>query len=270
MPKVAQHIVEARRARAAALLREHRYLGVGEVAKRLGVSENTARRDLAVLAERSQAQRTFGGAVAASDHLQDWNRRFASFAARLESAADAKRAVADRAAKLIESDMTVFVDAGSTGAFVAEALAAMSVRGVTVFTHSLAVAARLGRAEHVVVQVLGGRLLARQAALLDESTLEHASALRCDLAILGAEAFDASGAWNSINEVVDLQRRVIVASDTTAVCCDATKCSRRAPALLAGWDEIDLLVTDASAADLRRAGVPGGRERVLRPRSKRA
>ncbi len=270
MPKVAQHVVEARRNKAAALLREHRYLGIGDVAKQLGVSENTARRDLAALADREQATRTFGGAVPSSNHLQDWNRHFTSFSARLDSAAVAKRAVAGRAVKLIESGMCVFIDAGSTGAFAAEALATSKLSGVTVVTQSLAVAARLGEASHVVTRVIGGRLLARQAALLDEATLEQAGRFDYDVALLGAEAFDASGAWNSINEVVELQRRVSGKSAIAAVCCDASKCGRRAPSLLAGWEEIDLLVTDATAADLRRADVPGGRDRVLRPRLPRA
>lgn len=258
MPKVAQHIVEARRERAAALLREHKYLDVADVAERLGVSHNTARRDLAALAERSQIKRTFGGAVGGvTSRLDDWNQRFESFAGRLDHAAEGKRRIARKAARLVEAGMTVYIDAGSTLAIVADELAARPPAEVTIVTGSLAVAERLGGTE-LTVRVLGGRLLARQAALLDESTVEAAGAFDYDVALLGAEAFDASGAWNTLGPVVELQRRVMGRSVLSALCCDATKCGRRAPALLTNWDEIDGLLTDATPAALRKAGIDAG------------
>jgi len=187
VPRVAQRVVEARRERAAELLREHRYLGVADVARHLGVSENTARRDLAALAESAKATRTIGGAVAAFD------RRFASFAERAGREADRKRAIARAAASLVEPGKTVFLDAGTTLAAVADAIAEARPAGLGVVTHSLAVAERLGAAG-VSVRVLGGTLLPRQAVLLDERTLREAGRLKLDLALLGAEAFDASGA----------------------------------------------------------------------------
>jgi DeoR/GlpR family transcriptional regulator of sugar metabolism len=235
-------------------------MGVADVAKHLKVSLNTARRDLAALAESSEATRTLGGAVAAYD------RRFASFADRAERGAAAKRRVAGRAAKLVRqlpAGSRVFLDAGTTLALVA-ALLAKRPFAAEIVTNSLAVADRLGVAK-VPVRVLGGTLMPRQAALLDEQTVRAAAELDYDLALCGAEAIDASGAWNSDNSVVELQRAVIGRCRRVALCVDASKLAARAPALLASWDEIDLLITDADPAGLREQEIRLGRGRVLRP-----
>jgi len=53
--RVPLHVVEARREKLAALIDRHRYLPVHELCRRLGVSEATARRDLASLASRNKS-----------------------------------------------------------------------------------------------------------------------------------------------------------------------------------------------------------------------
>ena len=56
--RVPLHIVEARRDKLASLIETHRYLPLRELCKRLGVSEATARRDLAELAKRKDRKST--------------------------------------------------------------------------------------------------------------------------------------------------------------------------------------------------------------------
>ena len=241
-------MVEARRQRVAELLREHRYLGVDDVARHTGVSQNTARRDLAVLAEREEVTRTFGGAVAAYD------RGFASFGDRLRKNVQAKRLIASAAAKLVEAGMHVYLDAGSTIALVAEVLATAPPRSLLVTTHSIAVAERCGRAG-VEVRVLGGRWLPNQACVLDERTVDEAGSFEYDLALLGAEAIDVRGASNTDETVVALQRRVRLLARRCVLCVDAEKLGGEAAVRLAGWDEIDTLCTNATTLMLRRVGI---------------
>ena len=276
MPKVSQQVVEGRRREAAGLLRAHRYLGVVDLAGRLGVSVATARRDLAALAgaEGNAVRRTFGGAVA------DYARRFASFDDRRPVNAAAKAAIAARAVALVAdlpAGATLFLDAGTTCDAVAERLASDRAAAASdgdvaapldVVTHSLAVADHLADAPGVAVHVLGGRLLPRQSVLLDERTVTAAGRRRYALALLGAEGFDASGAWNSAQGVVALQRAVIGRSARCALCLDATKLGRRAPARLGPWSALGDLVTDADPAFLRRAGIDPGAGRT--PRTPRA
>ena len=85
--RVPIHVVEARREKLAALIERYRYLPIGELCRRLDVSEATARRDLAALASRNKVKRTHGGALA------EFNERFPSFHERQASSASATDSV---------------------------------------------------------------------------------------------------------------------------------------------------------------------------------
>ena len=250
MPRVAQREIDGRRRAMTALLRARSYLPVGDLCRRFGISEATARRDLAALAEAKAVRRTFGGAMA------DYDRRFAPFADRLAVAAGAKRRIALAAAALVEPGATVFLDAGTTVFAVAERLRRRPVPAVTVVTNSLAVAERLAGARGVDVDLLGGRLLPSQSVILGDVARRAARAYRFDLALLGAEGFDAAGVSNSAADVVALQRAVAGRARRHAVLADATKAGVRALAPLMAWGEVDVLVTDA-------AEVPGRPRHVL-------
>lgn len=239
MPRVAQRDIDERRRAMAALLRARAYLPVAELCRKFGVSEPTARRDLAALSQQKVVRRTFGGALA------DYDRRFAAFAERLKIAPRAKNRIAAAAAGLIEVGTTVFLDAGTTVFAVAERLRRLPVGDVRAVTNSLAVAEHLAGARGVEVHLLGGRLLPSQSVLLGPEACRAAARYRYDLALFGAEGFDADGASNSTADVVALQRAVAARAARHAVCADARKLGVRAPAALLAWAEVDRLITDA-------------------------
>src|SRR4051812_32258323 len=97
---------EERRSIMAALLQAEGAVTVTDLQARFGVSPMTARRDLAILADRGVARRTHGGAVlpsiAAGEH---------SFAHRLRDAPEAKLRLAEAAVALLEPGETLFLDA---------------------------------------------------------------------------------------------------------------------------------------------------------------
>jgi DeoR family fructose operon transcriptional repressor len=239
MPRVAQSEIDDRRRGMTELLRDRAYLPVGELCRRFRISQATARRDLAALSKDKSIVRTFGGAMA------DYDRRFAPFADRLKVAAAAKAKIAAMAVKKISPGMTVFLDAGTTLFAVADLLR-RKPKPLRVVTNSLAVAERLAGVKGIDVDLLGGRMLANQSVLLGPETCQAAAFYSFDLALLGAEGFDAEGIWNSTDEVVALQQAVIRRSKHHAVCADARKMGRSAPAFLLPWEKVDLLLTDVT------------------------
>lgn len=143
----------------AGLLRENRYLSVNALARRMGVSPVTIRRDLGGLAKQGLAKRVHGGLMA--DAASDGD---ASFASRYHLRAEEKVAIARRAAAEVSDGDTVALDldVGSTTLYLAHELAA---RRVTVVTNSLRATQALadGRATLVVV---GGHLRPGEHSLL--------------------------------------------------------------------------------------------------------
>jgi DeoR/GlpR family transcriptional regulator of sugar metabolism len=257
--KVAAHVVEARRRRLADLLQRRRYLPVQEICRELGVSEATARRDLAALEKEQKVTRTFGGA------LSEFNLRFPSFRQRQEVAASAKRRLAQRARSLIPPGATCFFDAGTTIFSLAEALRDNPVRPMTCVTSNLPVAELFATIEGVDVNLLGGQLLPRQSVLLGERACRSAELWEFDYGFFSAEGMTREGLWNSRPEVIALQRAVMARCRLSVFLLDGAKLGRVAPQFLVPWESVGLLVTNAAPVRLEALGVPA--EKMAAPGS---
>src|SRR3954471_15802520 len=201
--RVADHVVQARRQRLAGLLARHHYLSLGDLCERLEVSEPTARRDLAALEAEQAITRTHGGA------LVEYNQKFPSFRDRLGRAAGIKRRLGAAAAKLLKPGQTVWLDGGTTLYYVAEALADRRPEGLVVVTHNMPAAELLADLGDVDVHLLGGQYFRRTSLLLGPRTVAAARRWRFDVALLGVEGIDRQGLWNSLRDVVLLQRAIL-------------------------------------------------------------
>ena len=251
------HVVLARRERLAQLLEHHRYLPVQELCRRLGVSEATARRDLAALVGEKKITRTYGGA------LHEFNDRFPSFRERQAHGSRAKRKIARAALAFFEPDRTYFFDSGTTICAVAEAFRDHPVTPVTVVTSNLPVGEMLASIPGVQVFQLAGQLLHLQSTLLGETAQKSLEFWNFDVAFLSAEGMDARGLWNSQAAIVELQKVVLRRTGRNVFCIDGSKLNRQAPHFLIGWDEVDTLLTDVSNGRLVSAGISlGERQRT--------
>ena len=255
--KVPFHIVQARRQRVAELLQQSQYIPLKELCRRLGVSEATARRDLAALARERTITRTWGGA------LVDFNQRFPSFRERQFKARAAKRQMARLALRQLSPAITCFFDAGTTVYAIAEALAAHPVQQLTVVTNSLPVADVLVEVKGVEVYLVAGRYLARQSVLFGEPARRSLQLWKLDVAFMGAEGMTGAGLWNSQKDVTRFQRAVVEKVARCIFCLDGGKLGQEAPQFLLPWSEVDCLLTDATAGELKTAGVNLGRRRLL-------
>jgi DeoR family fructose operon transcriptional repressor len=261
MPRVAIEVVEERRKQLGELLQSSGYLPVDELCRRLKVSEATCRRDLATLSQRDQVRRTFGGALSVekSPSLRQFDTSFASFRARRRLAADSKRILAERAVRLVKAGQIVFLDAGTTTFRVVEALVRRPPTPLMVVTHSLMVALHLGAVEGLTVHLLGGQVLYRQGLTLGPTAESAAGEFEFDLALLGAEAFNTDGVFNSQDDVVQLQKKIVRKSKRTRFLMDRTKVGQTALVKVFGWDDWPSgdvrLMTDGDSSLLREHGI---------------
>lgn len=249
--RVALHIVNDRRERLRSLIRQDGFIPVAEICRQLNVSEATARRDLASVAETGDIGRTRGGALA------DYNMRFASLSERTQRARAAKLRIAHTAAALVPSHSTLFLDAGTTVSAIARVLLTRAELGnLTVVTNSLSVATLLGSAPHVELHVLGGTFLHRQAVVFGESTILGLGGWRFDAAFLGGEGMNDEGVTNSHDQIAAFQRAVLMKSARSYFCIDASKLGRSTPHRVTAWDNRVHLITDVPAPVLAAAGIP--------------
>lgn len=247
--RVPDHIVAGRRRLLARLLAEKRYLPVREICSLLGVSEATARRDLAALAKERIVTRTYGGAIT------EFDERFPSFAEREMNAAAAKRLIAEKAAALARAGETVYFDVGTTVNAIAREIARSGLSPLRAVTCSLPAAETLSQAAGVEIHLTGGQLVPRQSALFGPAARDALERWQFDRAFVSAEGFDREGVWNTSADLVALQRVLLRRSAALHVCADASKAGRRAAALLFTWEEAGDLITDLSAGEAAALGI---------------
>ncbi|MGH3356841.1 MAG: DeoR/GlpR family DNA-binding transcription regulator [Nocardioidaceae bacterium] len=224
---------------------------VEELSEALGVSPSTVRRDLGRLGEAGAVTRTYGGAVTTDPfHERELSER-------LGIAREAKAAIGLRAAEMVADGATVFVDAGSTCAQLAQNL---RDRHVSVVTRGLEIAILLADAPEAEVVVPGGVVAPKSHGLVGPLTDLALDRLVVDVAFLGVDAVDpADGVGEPSLAEAAVKERVARRARHVVVLADASKLTRGSvPAwapLPQGWS----LVTDEARPDqldrFRAAGV---------------
>jgi DeoR/GlpR family transcriptional regulator of sugar metabolism len=237
-----------RQDRILAELVAHGRVTVTALAAAQGVSEDTVRRDLKVLADRGYLQKTHGGAVALDPARMAWT-------ARSDLHTEGKAAIGAAAAPLVSPGQTIFLDAGST---VQELARQLTTRPLTVITNSLDIAAVFADDRQVQLTVTGGDWQPDGRLLTGSATLAALAARRGDWAFLGACSIDPQvGVTAESDTDAQVKRAMAGAARHTVVLADRTKFGSISPYLVAPITDLYAVVTDdAAAADaLRAAGL---------------
>lgn len=253
---------------------EEQTIRVGELARDLGCSEMTIRRDIRRLERDGFIRQTYGGATA---HI---TRSFdVSFNARALLAAREKRLIGMRAASLIADARVLFVGIGSTTEQFARYLPGRS--DLTVVTPSLPIASLLGTRPLRVV-VLGGAVLHDELTCVGPVAVTTLGQYRFDAAVIGAAGLSARwGVTELTEEEAAVQRAALKRTERVLVIVDGSKVGAATPIVVGPARQVSTLVTDPSAPaaeldELRRLGMevliaeraapvrpePAGHERV--------
>jgi DeoR/GlpR family transcriptional regulator of sugar metabolism len=224
-----------RRLRLVRRLREDGRASVAVLARDLGVTPSTIRRDLARLADEGTLVRTYGGATLAGAG--------SPLPRRTDASAAAKRAIGAAAASLVEDGQTIAISSGSTTLEMARRLVD---RRLTVITNAIDVASVLLDCDGIELVVLGGVVRPRMHSMLGHLAELALRELRADTLFMGIGAVDPDqGLMNdSIPEILT-DRALRRSARTCVVLADASKFAQVAPAFVFGLGEIDVVVTDA-------------------------
>ncbi|SCL31720.1 transcriptional regulator, DeoR family [Micromonospora nigra] len=233
------------------LIRQRGGVRVSHLVSRFGVSDMTIRRDLDVLVERGLVDKVHGGATLAGPGSADEP----GFAAKSIRQQTEKRAIAERAAALVEPGMAIALSAGTTTAALATLLA--DVRGLTVVTNSIPVADALyqnPRADQTVV--LTGGIRTPSDALTGPVAEAAISSLNVDLLFLGVHGMSPRTGFTTPNLLeAAVNRALTEASRRLVVLADHTKWETTGIATIAPLDAADLLITDSGLPPEARAQV---------------
>jgi len=215
-------------------------VGVSDLARQLGASPATVRRDLRLLEQQRLLSRTHGGAVA-QGVLYELPLRYRG--ARYE---DEKRRIASAAAERVEEGMVVGLTGGTTTTEVARALGDMT--RLTIVTNSLSIAAELAVRPNLKLVLTGGVARPESYELIGPLAEATLSELNLNLAIVGVDGISAAAGLTTHHEAeAGTNRALISRADRTVVVADSSKIGNAAFARIVHAEAVEELITDAAA-----------------------
>lgn len=239
---------EERQSAIARVLRESGRVEVSALAALYQVSEDSIRRDLRLLESRGLVQKTHGGAIAL--HVGAL-----PMAQRSDVKVSVKRAIGRAAAARVQAHQTLFIDSGSTALALAQALASAGApRPLTIVTAALDVALLFCGDAKVTLVLAGGEWLHETRAFFGPQAEATIRAHRADWAFLGACAVHPRlGLTSSQAGDALLKRAMLECALQRVLLADASKFELVQPQVVAGLDQVDVVVTDATPKWLRAA-----------------
>jgi DeoR/GlpR family transcriptional regulator of sugar metabolism len=238
-------LVEERRQRVLDVLSARGFVALADLARQIGVSDSTIRRDLEHWHQQGVVRRTHGGAIYVGDATS-----LPALEERSASQLDEKRAVARAAAARIRDGDTVLLDGGTTTLEVARLLVG---RPVQVVTNSLPIAALLAGSRETDLVMLGGYVYPKTGVALGPLTVRMMDDVHCHMLVMSVGGLTAKGLFNSNLLLVETERQMMRCADEVVVVADHTKVGRQALAFLCGLGDVDTLIVDAGLTPQQRA-----------------
>lgn len=211
-----------------------------EEAERLGVSDDTIRRDLRQLAKEGLLQRVHGGALPASAAVGDMRAR-----ATISSAE--KSAIGAAAADMVQKGQVVFLDGGTTTLEIVRHLD-QRLRA-TVVTHSPTIASAL--IDHDVdVRIIGGHLFKHSMVTVGAETIESICQIRADTYYMGVTGIHAEiGLSTGDAEEAKIKRALAEASADVVVLASPEKIGAASPFIIGSATLMTTMIAPAGVND---------------------
>jgi len=223
---------------------------VAELAKSLGVTEETIRRDLEKLGRAGRLIRTHGGAVPVVGMSHDL-----PFHVRSTAYHEEKQRIARRALQHVSEGDVIALDASST---VYELARIMPDIPLTVVTNALPVTAALMMRSQLRVLSTGGMLDTPTRSWVGSFAERALERVNIHKLFLSSKGIDPE---RGLSEIHDAQARVkrwmMDRAQKTVLLIDHSKLGARSVVSVAAATEVDVVITDASAAPEFLEGLRG-------------
>ena len=195
-------------------LQEHHVVSLEKLVSLLETSESTVRRDLDELEAENKLRRIHGGAELPHSLQQEESIQEKSVKNLQE-----KKLLAQKAASLIKEQDVIFIDAGTTTAFLIKEL---SNKDITVVTNSIHHAVQLVEKQIPTVMVGGSVKMATDASI-GGVALNQINQLHFDRAFIGMNGVDENYYTTPDMEEGAIKRAIIDNAKQTYVLVDASK-----------------------------------------------
>lgn len=220
-------------------------------------SSMTMRRDLDFLENEGKIVKIKGGAKSIT-HLSR-NRMFNlsedEYGHREFINAASKQIIAEKALSVLETDRSIFLDAGST---IMQMARKMPHERFFIITNGINVAMEISLNKHAIVNLVGGQISRNNLCVSGGGALDHLKDINIDIAVLGVSCFSPeAGFSNGEFGQCEIKRLAAKKAKKTVVLMDSTKIGRSMPYTFCNIEDIDVLISELPPEELKaKIGVP--------------
>lgn len=215
----------------------HAAIRVSELARDLGVTTETIRRDLDALSASGAINRTYGGAALPPD------QREPTLLEREHTFVEERSRIGAVAARLVAAGEVLMIDAGSTTLHFARHLASVG-HNLTVVTNSLPVVTTLGVNAAIRVIMCPGDFIAEEGGVFGQNTVDFIRRFNGARAVIGASGLSAQGPTEARSDAVWVKRAMMDMSQRRMLLADASKFDSGYLELICPPSQLTDMVTD--------------------------
>ncbi|MBY4896289.1 DeoR/GlpR family DNA-binding transcription regulator [Cupriavidus sp. AU9028] len=219
-------------------VRSQGFASIEELARKFGVTLQTVRRDVNLLAENGMLARFHGGV-----RIDGSTTENIAYRQRQVLHADGKARIARAVARAVPEGCSLILNIGTTVEEIARAL--VHHRGLRVITNNLNVANILADNPECEVIVAGGVLRSRDRGIVGEATVDFIRQFKVDIGLIGISGIEGDGTLRDFDfREVKVARTIIEQSREVWLAADASKFNRQAMVELGHLEQVDRLFTD--------------------------
>ena len=218
----------------------HNKILCADLSNKMGVSDDTIRRDLQELAQGDKLIKVHGGALSKSFHT--------AFDRKMVYNLEDKHIIAQKTAALVQSGMYILTSGGTSILEFAQSLDANL--NATFFTCSLNAAIEFAHHPSIEVVMIGDKVAKDSMLTTGASAVQTIESIQADLCILGINSLDTQfGLSENDWEVVQIKKAMIKASKKTICIGISEKLNSQQKIKVTNLDEIDILITELDPND---------------------
>jgi DeoR/GlpR family transcriptional regulator of sugar metabolism len=218
----------------------HNKVLCADLSSKMGVSDDTVRRDLQELSQEGKLIKVHGGALSKSFHT--------AFDREMVYNLEDKNIIAKKTADLVQNGMYILTSGGTSILEFAKSLDPQL--NATFFTCSLNAAIEFSHHPSIEVVMIGDKIAKESMLTTGASAVQTIESIQADLCILGINSLDTNfGLSENDWEVVQIKKAMIKASKKTICIGISEKLNSQQKIKVANLDEIDILITELDPMD---------------------
>jgi len=230
-------------------LAEQSFVSVSTLTERFGISDATARRDIAKLAEQGRLRKIRGGAQVLDTRNSTTGRarlNSSNFLVNKDLHSATKRLIAKRAVEICEDGESIIINGGSSTYMMAEFL---SHRRISVLTNSFYLAQELFGNSDIQITLPGGEIYREQGIVLSSFENDTIQYYHGSKMFMGTPGIGDFGVMESDPLLIRAEQKLARQADELVILADSSKLGKRSNFIFESLDKVDTLITDSGASE---------------------